>query len=168
MSNWTWIAGYEEKYKISDMGEVMSYWRRKKPFILKQKLDDSGYPAVQLYRVGGASKFLRVHSLVARSFVPGFSPGLHVNHLNGVKTDNRATNLEWVTNRENVLHGIRTGLINKRKPVLGIHLQTGAKVEFESMTKAAQELGVSMKSISECCAERQRSCAGYRWSKVLS
>lgn len=98
----------ELKYEISNQGNVRSLYRDRRP--CKFGLTARGYSVVWLYK--GNRKYTKttVHRLVAQSFVPGQRPGLQINHKNGIKTDNRDENLEWVTPRENVRHAIETGL----------------------------------------------------------
>lgn len=83
-------------------GKVVSPWAGR-----------SGYLYVGVM-VDGVRKKHLVHRLVARAFVPGFQEGLTVNHINGVKTDNRPENLEWVTLAENSRLEWETGLVDLR------------------------------------------------------
>ncbi len=71
---------------------------------LKQQIDKRGYPIIRLY-----GKNRTVHRLVAAAFL-GDVTNLTVNHLNGIKTDNRVDNLEICTNQENIAHAYRTGI----------------------------------------------------------
>jgi hypothetical protein len=74
-----------------------------------------GYLEVKLsYK--GLKKHRKIHSLVATAFVEGWREGLQVNHKNGIKIDNRAENLEWVTASENNQHA-RDVLLLDVKPV---------------------------------------------------
>ena len=86
---------------------------RKPARILSQCKASNGYMEVAIQNCGRRQKF-RVHRLVASVFVPGWQPGLTVNHINGDKTDNRAENLEWVTRSRNTQHQWETGMVNLR------------------------------------------------------
>ena len=100
------------RYEVSNKGSVRNAHTgmKKRPF-----LDKYGYHLVNLYYKGG-HKNQYVHRLVALAFVPGWRKEFEVNHKNGVKTDNRAENLEWVTHRENCRHGVDV-LLKTVKPV---------------------------------------------------
>lgn len=93
---WIGIKGHENDYLISNMGNIKSLFSGNN---LKPFLNTKGYPSVSLNK-----KTKAVHRLVAETFIPIISDKNQVNHINGIKTDNRVDNLEWVTNRENLIH----------------------------------------------------------------
>lgn len=94
-------------YEVSADGLVRSH-RMGQPRILRPQAVTSGYMKVSLRRDGRTHQCL-VHRLVAQVFL-GPSGGLWVNHINGVKTDNRTENLEWVTPGANTKHAYKEGL----------------------------------------------------------
>ena len=79
--------------------------------ILKQTKHKSGYPCVCI-SLGGRTKkmMIRVHEAVALMFVDGYSPGLVVDHVDGIKANNYYENLEWVTHQENSIRAFQNGL----------------------------------------------------------
>ena len=108
---WKDLQNYPN-YKISNYGEVFSTRRQR---LLKISKDRYGYPRVNLVNQEGVSKNLYVHFLVAITFVEGWFAGAVVNHKDGVKTNCRSTNLEWVTQGDNVRHACATGLRKRRR-----------------------------------------------------
>ena len=109
-SNETWrpVVGYEDWYSVSDHGRVKGRGRdwshtATPRYILKPSPDSKGYPMVTLCHPRSTRK---THRLVAAAFIGPCPPGLQVNHKNGVKADNRPSNLEYVTPKENIRHAI--------------------------------------------------------------
>lgn len=98
---WKKVEGFPD-YRVSDGGQVKG-----RNGLLKGRISGS-YVKVTLYRSGVACQTW-VHRLVAIAFVGGYKPGLEVDHLNGVKDDNRACNLQWVTHGENLRRAAMTG-----------------------------------------------------------
>jgi len=115
---WKDIDGYEGLYQVSNIGRVRSLPRtvpdggRRKGMIMKPHISNN-YIHIGLYdRASKKNKSQIVHRLIAKTFIPNPLNKPQVNHINGIKHDNRVENLEWVTNAENMQHAFKTGLIN--------------------------------------------------------
>lgn len=91
-----------KEYFVSDDGYVLN---KAKTHKLHGSVNHNGYIIVTLM-VDGKRISISEHILVARAFCQGYKNGMQVNHKNGVKTDNRACNLEWVTAKENMRHSV--------------------------------------------------------------
>lgn len=115
------ILGYEGFYQISNLGNVKSLSRtilkngiypfKSKDKIIKNRVNKYCY--VTLCKNNTYKNFY-VHRLVAQAFINNNENKLIVNHINGIKTNNRVDNLEWCTYLENTKHAILNGFINQK------------------------------------------------------
>ena len=174
---WRDVVGYEGCYQVSSMGRVKSlerkvkHWcggeRIQKERILKPKTDRYGYLIVGLY-AAGKRKMLRVHRLVCQTFHenPGNKP--QINHINEIKTDNRARNLEWATARENSNFGTRNERMakTKSKPV-GQYTLGGELVKiWPSAMEAQRQTGFSRGNICKAANGNYKTAYGFIWKYV--
>lgn len=123
MEQWKDIKGFEGIYQVSNTGKVKSYtrympstnqWGKYYRYCigkeLKNVLHPNGY-----YRVDLCGKLYAIHTLVASAFChKPEETKTEVNHIDGNKINNNASNLEWVTHSENIRHADRTGLRNMK------------------------------------------------------
>lgn len=163
------------KYKIGNDGHLFVYHQTWKE--MKQQIDRKGYSRVVLCD----RKSYKIHRLVAMYFIPNPSNLPQVNHINGIKTDNRVNNLEWCTAIDNYKHAIKHNLIdNKRaaryakkvnsKMIIQKDLDNNVIKVWGSMMDAQRELGISNSHISSCCKNKPgfKSAGGYKWEYYTS
>lgn len=142
---WKSIAGYEGCYEVSNLGNIKSLsrtvvagpnsLRTVKEIIRKQRLCRKGY-----CRVGLSIESLKVnhsvHRLVAEAFIPKVEGKDQVNHIDGVKTNNNISNLEWCTGTENIHHAFSNGLIPRKR--LGTRTETYEELRSEILALTAE------------------------------
>jgi hypothetical protein len=97
-------------YRVSNLGRVANG-----DTLLIQTINGRGYMQVKMYDKSGERKSERVHRLVVEAFLPKPRFGQsQVNHIDGSKRNNAASNLEWVSGKENVQHAVANGLVRRR------------------------------------------------------
>lgn len=127
---WTSVKGYEDKYQISNYGNVYSNVSRK---LLKQTINQAGYYQVGL-SLKGKIKSLPVHRLVVEHFLYNEENSKRVTHLDGNKLNNKHTNLSWLVPQK----------------VVAYHLETRKEITYKSIKECSEALGVSYTSVWKC------------------
>ena len=161
MERWKNIKGYEGFYQVSNLGRVKSVERKhsfKEKFrivherILKPCLT-KGYKQIRLCKNSKMSSFY-IHRLLAIAFIPNLENKPHINHLNGIITDNSLDNLEWCTHQENMTHAWNIGLIDNSGEKCGTSKLTKLDVAYIRKTnktqhELAKQFKVSQPNISD-------------------
>lgn len=132
-------------YKVSNLGNVKSLRFNKERFLKQGFNKKTGYNSVVIDKVT-----ITVHRLVALTFISNPENKPCVNHINGVKNDNRIENLEWCTQKENIRHAWKLGkctahnrYTKNRKKVL----DTNSNKIFENVELAAEFFNINIKTL---------------------
>lgn len=201
MEEWKDIPNYEGLYQVSNAGRVKSLYRRVhskdgkyksiKGVVLRNQKCSNGYLFVNLSKDGKVRTGL-THRLVALAFVKGFQDGKEVNHINEDKTDNRASNLEWITHQSNSVHGTKIertqktfkergvskgannpmfgkfGSLNPRsKKIMQMDMNGNLIKIFDSAASAARELKGNASFISRTTKGYYNQAYGYKWKYLI-
>jgi hypothetical protein len=173
------IKEYGDLYEISNTGLVFSMgngnstnpnFNKERPLKIRKK--SNGYMEVKLF-LNGKRKYFLVHRLVALTFIDNPNKYSQVNHINGIKTDNRVENLEWCTAKMNIQHSIKTGLqVNKKsfdsicsKQVVQLSLNGEFIKLWGSINEVKRILNYNSVGIINCCKNKPRynTAYGYKW-----
>ena len=168
---WKDVKGYEGLYQVSNLGNVKSLvgWNGKRYIererILKKTVHlacGNYYREIVRLTKDMKGKNFKVHRLVAEAFLPNPNNLPQVNHIDGNTFNNNVNNLEWCTNRENIIHAYETGLkksyrptkeelvelyINQRIPLTEIARQKNSNVE--TIKKWLNKYNIKIRSLGE-------------------
>lgn len=170
---WKPIIGREGEYEVSNLGHVRGMdrlvWhntkhndrpRKVRGCWLKPQLSKTGYYIV-CFNKNSKKTFRQVHRLVAEAFIPNPDNKPIINHKNGVKTDNRAENLEWCTYLENHHHARDILKHTPGRPPKSVRcIET--ELRYPSIHAAGNQTGINFKNIHRAL-KHQRTAGGYHW-----
>ena len=155
--DWRNIPSCDERYYVSSDGRVLGA-----NGLLKPVRGKDGYLRCNIAQDGKFRLWL-VHRLVAEAFIPNPDNKPEVNHIDGDKTNNNASNLEWVTREENIRHAHKVLRKMGDKPVLNV--DTGDI--YTSLTEAADAIGLSGAGLISDAIKRNGRAGGFRWKFLV-
>lgn len=163
---WKDIPDYEGLYQVSNLGRIKSLKFNHTNYekILKNSTNQN-YPTIILNHNYKPKTFL-IHRLVAETFIPNLKKLPCVNHINGIKTDNRVENLEWCTYSENMKHCVETKLYKPtNKKVCQYNLNNVLIKTWDSIKQAAISVNGNSTGIVRCCKNKyyNKTYKGYIW-----
>lgn len=172
---WKDIPDFEGLYQISNLGRIRSLGRvvafanheRYVTTKVLQPVLNNGYYRVTLSKNEIRKACIRGR-MMALAFIPNPLNLPFINHINGIKTDDRLENIEWVTISYNTQHAYDMGLCSKNLAVIAINRSTKEERVYASYSKAAQDLRLEPSSISRAAAGKANHVNNWRFYKMVT
>lgn len=152
MEIWKPIVGTKGFIEVSNEGRVRSLLRGE-PRILKTQVDNNGYHRIRV-TIEQVKTSYKVHREVAKAFIYNPDNLPQVNHIDGDKNNNCVSNLEWITNKDNVHHAIQNGLWasvlegarreneSRKKPIIAYRIDGDPCTRYyDSIRDAERDIG---------------------------
>lgn len=172
---WKDIPNYEGLYQASNLGRIKSIGKivngsnqfgvnfkyLKKDKILKPIINNHNYLQVSLYKNNKKAE-IRVHQLIAQTFLPNFNNYKIINHKDGNKHNNHVDNLEFCTQSHNVLESYRLGLQTPIVKKVNQYDLNGKFIKMWSSINSARKY-YNNSHISDCCKGNRKTAGGYIW-----
>ncbi len=175
---WKPVPGFEGRYEVSNIGAVRSCTRTAlksngrsqlvRGKVIRPSRSQDGYLRVNLNTPEGPSRYktLRIHRLVAMVFIPTEDQSQEVNHLNGLRADNRVQNLDWISRYDNMDDMLERN--KHRRAVEAICTETGVVHRYPSITAAANALhSRDKRRCLSRAAAKGTEFLGFKWRPAL-
>lgn len=152
------------KYSVSTMGRMWSA----NIGVMKTPINNFGYPHLSLM-IDGKSQRVLVHRLMATAFLPNPLEKREVNHINGIRKDNRIENLEWVTSSENKVHryeflgGRGADNFHRRKTVIAYRDGLPIVIEVDGIREMARSLNIPYQAVQAGIKKNKRTYFGWKF-----
>lgn len=171
---WKDVVGCEGIFIVSSIGTIKNLIKSK---VVIQKKDRQGY--LRIASRIGKNKTCSAHRIVAFAFIPNPMNKPQINHINGIKDDNRVENLEWATSHENLIHAFKTGLKvsatlgkfgsdnPKSKPISQYKLDGTFIESFLCVKDANEKTGINITNIRDCALGNRPRAGWYSWKYDL-
>lgn len=177
-----WIKGFEGRYKVSNLGRFMMVSQtdsigRVLPERMKSTRKGVGGYSVVMLRKNGKKVIYLAHRLVAEAFIPNPENKPFVDHIDGSRNNNVATNLRWVTAAENNANPITYQRLLKgtlENPVCGDKNPYSRKIsqysiegkfiaKYDSIGLASKNTKVCYACIVACAKGKRKTAGGFQW-----
>jgi len=159
------IANHEQRYTINKHAEILNLANNK---LKKHTLNSNGYYKVGLADGCGGHTQYSIHRLVAMHFIPNPHNHPQVNHIDGDKSNNDITNLEWCTREKNIQHSLRTGLRKGYMSAMDKELYLQDILGGKSIKVLAEEINRQPNSLSKMLRETaKRVNLTVEWNLVM-
>jgi hypothetical protein len=158
-----WKQVEDTNYEISDLGRLRN---KKSGYMMSLNNVKNGYIQAAM-TIDGKVKREAIHRLVAKAFIENGDEKLTVNHIDGDKTNNKAANLEWMTQKENVNHAFKNNLTKvKVCPIIQLDLDENEIRRFSSFKEIEDEFKYDRSLLIRVCKGRNKTAYGFKWKYV--
>lgn len=177
MEIWKDVLGYENLYKVSNLGNVKSLKRivkrsLKGDLLINEKIlkpgNKDGYMQVSLCN-NGVKKNYKIHRLVAQAFIENKNNKPIINHIDGKRHNNKVENLEWCTQSENIVHAYKIG---NKKPINSKAynknlcykiINTVTNEKYKTITQAAKKYNIKRTTLNAMLAGQNKNKTNLKY-----
>lgn len=138
-------------YEVSDSGDIKSYkYNKSQGKILKRLFNENGYPITRLSDNNGVFRSRKIHQLVLEAFIGPCPKGLQTCHSNGIRSDNRLSNLRWDTRKSNDIDKIKHKITNEQPWLHRLTIQQVREIRADSRSQhiIADDYNINQSTVS--------------------